>query len=417
MELDEQQIGELVNVFHKMGLEPKLDTSDDLKTWIHGMSQQQGPLLKTEDPLPPPPPPKESAVFPRFPKLSFFSGDRQGKDTTFDLWTYEVNCLIQDKAYGSEVISQAIRQSLRGEAARVAMRLGPKASTKDILAKLGSIFGTVQRREALMAQFYGASQGAEEDISAWGCRLEHLLSKVTEHHPVPLSEQDEMLRNMIWSGLIPGMKAVSGHKFDSIHSFDALRIALREIEYDMKSNLASAATALFKKPASVKMASVSDTVTRTDLDKLTSVVQDLCSQVSDLKHRQDSTFVNQQQFQNPASQPRLDAPYNQSRGDRKMFTRGVTPYYSQQSGPRRTSQYVDDTRPKTGMPTRNYSQHTSSFPDGNNFEDAGVTGYEYQEPVCYRCGYSGHIVLGCRVRVDHLRRPLNSRGLMRRGRP
>ena len=35
-----------------------------------------------------------------------------------------------------------------------------------------------------MAQFYSAYQGDVEDVATWGCCLEHLLPKVTEHHPI-----------------------------------------------------------------------------------------------------------------------------------------------------------------------------------------------------------------------------------------
>ena len=35
---------------------------------------------------------------------------------------------------------------------------------------------------------------------------------------------------------------------------------------------------------------------------------------------------------------------------------------------------------------------------------------------CYRCFEHGHVAIGCRTRVDHLRRqPLNSNGLPRQG--
>lgn len=57
------------------------------------------------------------------------------------------------------------------------MRLGPNATVNKIMYKLDSIYGTVEEKETLMANFYSARQQETEDISAWVCRLEDLLSK------------------------------------------------------------------------------------------------------------------------------------------------------------------------------------------------------------------------------------------------
>jgi hypothetical protein len=50
-------------------------------------------------------------------------------------------------------------------------------------------------------------------------------------------------------------------------------------------------------------------------------------------------------------------------------------------------------------------QHTTF--DGDIPPDQQVFDDDVREPVCWRCGQSGHIRAGCRVRLDHVRRPLN----------
>ncbi|XP_071112991.1 uncharacterized protein [Haliotis cracherodii] len=446
MEFKEDELEPVANLFRKLGMEPKDQSPEDLKAWIQGMAQQAGPLIEEEPSLhgqSVPPPGVEgkaqAVAYHQFPKLPLFSGDETGKDAPFDLWTYEVDCLFQSKCYTSDVIDQAVRRSLKGEAARVAMRLGSTASTKDLLSKLQSIYGTVRRRETLMAQLYSATQTEDEDVASWGCRLEHLLSQITEHHTIPMKEQDEMLRNMFWSGLKPTMKAISGHKFGSLASFDELRISLRELEYDMKRGLSKSETK--KCNVSAKMAIPVEPVSKNDLETLTSTIDQLRVEVSDIRKRQDTA----QLYQHQTFQARQDMSFGSNRrgkghareypphpapsgnnvhtrntyagneqrdestsaayhsgsyGDRRFQTR-----YEDRSSPKDYPSYAKDSRVGQG---RTKSTGAYSTPPYWDQED-------YQEPICYRCGYPGHIASGCRVRLDHLRRPLNWQGPMGRG--
>ena len=54
------------------------------------------------------------------------------------------------------------RRSLRGEAGHVAMRLDLDATVHDIILNLDRIYGSVDKREELLAEFYGSSQ--KEDL-------------------------------------------------------------------------------------------------------------------------------------------------------------------------------------------------------------------------------------------------------------
>ena len=84
------------------------------------------------------------------PRLPNFSGDKKSDDD-FDLWRYQVQCLIQEQ-YSEAVILLAIRRSLKGEAARVVMRLGSQANISDILNKFESIYGLVDKKQILMSK-------------------------------------------------------------------------------------------------------------------------------------------------------------------------------------------------------------------------------------------------------------------------
>lgn len=68
-------------------------------------------------------------------------------------------------------IRQAVRKSLRGEAARIAKRLGPEATVNQILQKLDDVYGEVNAGETLLAECYAAHQSKTEDFTAWRCSL------------------------------------------------------------------------------------------------------------------------------------------------------------------------------------------------------------------------------------------------------
>ncbi|XP_046566334.1 uncharacterized protein LOC124274986 [Haliotis rubra] len=438
MEFKQEELSGIVELFHKLGLQPKAEKPEDLKTWIQDMAKQEGPLQPSKLSAPPEPLGDESQVTakshvtasatasanPPYPKLPTFSGDLHGKDATFDLWTYEVDCLQQLSVYSAAVLEQAIRHSLKGEAARVAMCLGPKATIQDLLRKLQSIYGTVQRKEALMAQFYSAAQRDEEDVASWGCRLEHLLSKVTEHHDIPPLEQDEMLRNMLWSGLRRSLKSVSGHKFDSVSSFDELRIALREIVYDLRQGREPAPSSR-KQSASAKMATPSETITKSDLDTLTTAIHQLRTEVTEIKERQQqpahvfqhqASFLPQTQGYGPrhkhrgrgrgkdygCNQPQL--PPHGYGPPHKYSSSGAYPYPVPQ-GPQdaQAQTQVQQPQVQTPLPQESQGTFTHSGPQGYGYEQEQLASYptppqrRQNDVVCYRCGYTGHIAIGCQV--------------------
>lgn len=102
--------------------------------------------------------------------------------------------LLREETYKEDMIMQAIRRSVRGEASRILMRLGTGVDIETILEKFESVYGTVYTEEELLAKFYSAKQGESEDITAWSCRLEDLLSRVVEQRMISHHDSEEMLR-------------------------------------------------------------------------------------------------------------------------------------------------------------------------------------------------------------------------------
>ena len=282
------------------------------------------------------------------PRISIFSGSAKGA-TSFDIWRYEINCLKTH--YSENVIRQAIRRSLRGEASKAIMCLGPNASVTEILHKMDSIYGIVERQEKLLGEFYSAKQNDDETVADWSCRLEELLGKVDRISPIDLAQKDDMLRNVFWHGLCRPLKDTSGHKFDSATSFDELRIAIRQIECSHPVH--QPVQRLNKKSTHVDKA-------QHQSDK---VIKDLMREIDGLRSQ-----VRQMEAVHSSASEHVDVQH-----------------VSQQS-------HFD--------PYTHVQLHDEGIVD---YDEQGYD-YDYQEPVCYRCGQPGHIALGCRVRLDHSRR-------------
>ena len=67
--------------------------------------------------------PSSLTVSIQIPRISVFTGENTKGELSFDLWKYEVKCLLMDKTYSPDIIASAIKKSLRREASRVVMRL------------------------------------------------------------------------------------------------------------------------------------------------------------------------------------------------------------------------------------------------------------------------------------------------------
>ena len=189
-----EESGQLVSAFEKLGVKPTAATPEELEEWMLAHLKSKGKIQEEDsdeddsdeddpeerDKEKPAPTDKTASVSVQQqpPRLATFSGgkDAKGSDTTFELWHYEVKCLMQDKVYPRKLVLHAVRKSLRGEAGEVAMLVGEKATLEQILGKLEGIYGIVEPGENILSEFYAAYQGRDETVSTWGCRLESYLT-------------------------------------------------------------------------------------------------------------------------------------------------------------------------------------------------------------------------------------------------
>lgn len=217
-------------------------------------------------PVPPPrpPPPPRAAVYPsyldssyavthpRIPKLPQFSGEGRTGDCEFEVWKYDLNCLLRSGMYPHHILQEAIRNSLKGKARTVLLHLGEWASISDIIAELEAIYGNVATSERLKEEFYCTRQQPNETVAEYSLRLERLLTNA--NLDLDRQSKNDMLRNRLWSGLRDDeLRNVTRYKFESISDFNILRRELRQIEEDFKSHKSPPSTSV---PTSYSIPSV-----------------------------------------------------------------------------------------------------------------------------------------------------------------
>ncbi|XP_062571420.1 uncharacterized protein LOC134233469 [Saccostrea cucullata] len=362
-----------------MGIVPKADTPADLEKWmIAYLETKEGKFVKAEakEQQEHPQTEKQKKYIIQPPRFSVFTGnDKKGSETTFDLWIYEVQCLIRDKTHSDEDIAQAVRRSLRGEAGRVIMNLGPDANLNKILAKLTSVYGDIQERETILGEFYGTKQAKDEDVSSWSCRLENIMQKAIKIGAVNSAMADEMLHDMLYKGLKPELKAICHYEKERFKGFDELRVALRKLEKENEIDVGS-------RTAHVKQAVVQEK----------DEVQGMLKQITHRLNNLELQSRGRSQFRGSA---------NYRTRNRGCF-RGRNWSYPRRSEGEYRSQQQDQRDP---------SSTASTFSSQQN--------QQFAEVVCRRCGREGHIERGCRAHRDISGKPLtlNFSKSMRRGRP
>ncbi|XP_056017057.1 uncharacterized protein LOC130053684 [Ostrea edulis] len=242
------------------------------------------------------------------------------------------------------------------------MNLGVEATLSDILTRLDSVYGLVDRTEAILAEFYSARQKPTEDVSSWSCRLEDIMCKVRQIKDIDSSEKDSMLHNMLWIGLEPSLKNITRYLFDSIQRFDELRVALRRVEQEHKNDRDNPVE------------------NRNSMDQKTGKPKPPKRKKSvQNKDTSDSVIFNDMQISVNSD---MNNPIVNTQDNSETDIETVSASYVSHNSP-------------------NHSSWTASKHD--------------DEPVCFKCGQHGHIAIGCRVITHRKRRPYYTQESRKRG--
>ena len=198
-----------------------------------------------------------------FPRLPIFSGDT--KDTAFDLWRYEVECLRHEQTRETD-IQVAIRRGLKGQASRTLMSLGVGASVEEILTKFQSVFGPNETAQTILSRFFGLKQAETQSAGVFAARLEDTMLHAVQLGAVEKEKVEGMLCEAFGQGLRRETRLATYYLFPSKVPFTKLVFEVKMREEDQCRQVGTAAA-----------------VQASETDALKSLVLELRTELSALK--------------------------------------------------------------------------------------------------------------------------------------
>ena len=358
---------QLVKTLRELNLKPKADSKEDLDRWLKEYSSASA--VKVETMASPSIPPMSQP----FPKISTFYGDttvlKKG-EVVYDQWKYEVLGLRTSGKWPEDILLQAMRKSVKGEASKVLMRLGNEITFGEVMKKFESVYGIIESKEHILANFYSARQMESEDITAWSCRLEDLLSRAIDQHLVDKAKANDMLKAMIFTGMRPELKNICGYVVEKIDNFDELRVALRVLE---KEHLGEKHQTVTSHSGNVVEMQKEIDQLKGAMGEITSNLKTVTEQLKEVTATSNSGQLYRGNRQRGGSRGRSYS--SRGRGNAQL---GRSPQQQQENASKARNVSTGNVRGRG-----NYNQFLSGI-------------------FCYRCGQEGHYQYTCNIRTDHL---------------
>ena len=146
-----------------------------------------------------------------------------------------MNCLVKEGIYSAPLILLAIRRSLKGIAAGSLAYLLPFLFITFSKCLISCLALWSLQNNLLRSFIYAAKQKESETAGSWACRLQQLMSRVTNTGELTVSMGCSMLREIFSIGLcLEKIKTLTRHKFDSGASWTDLLVAVRVVEHEAK---------------------------------------------------------------------------------------------------------------------------------------------------------------------------------------
>ena len=109
--------------------------------------------------------------------------------------------MLKSKVYPDYIITQTIRNSLKGQARKVLSTLDPLTDSIGILSKLESLFGNVASGLSVLQEFFTAAQREDESVTTWGLRIEEILQRAIVKGEVTPERKNHLLKDKFWRSL------------------------------------------------------------------------------------------------------------------------------------------------------------------------------------------------------------------------
>ena len=272
------------------------------------------------------------------PYIGTFSGTDPipKNESSYEEWKLEIDCLRKSNMYDEYIVGQSLRNSLKGQARKVLVTMGPSAKLEQIMEKFESVFGNVASGESVLQEFYTATQRPDESIALWGIRIEEIVQKAIEKGHVTPLQKNSMLKTKFWRSLYnTELKNATRVHFESIDSFELLRRKVRAEEYEMAIN--KTATEKSLKAEDKNQSSTSSTLKLTSSNKVeaqqqlvqqdqnTKLLKDLMKRLESLESKMSNTYQyrprnrwNQGQWKSKKEGPNKDPVPKQPEPEKKQ---------------------------------------------------------------------------------------------------
>ncbi|CAC5407063.1 unnamed protein product [Mytilus coruscus] len=190
------------------------------------------------------------------PKIHLFSGEEKS-EVSFDVWKFEVKCIIREGNYSDTILLQCKRGSLKGKARGLLLSLPDGATPVHIIEKLDRVYGNVFSSEALLQKFYLETQKPGQSVADYGMILADIAQKAVEKGQINTQAKNDMLRSKLWSGLRdPLLKNASRYKYDTVENFDQLLKEIRSIELNLSNYASGSENEIQHQPAVVEQSGI-----------------------------------------------------------------------------------------------------------------------------------------------------------------
>ena len=244
------------------------------------------------------------------PKFDLFFGMKDKNKIEFDMCERQVLATATD--HSDTAITQAMLQSLKGQALMVTTTLPPNTCWKELLQALRIKYQSKAPYDVLMFQFYSTKMDTGEDCVSFGIRLEQKLNQVTLQYPDKISTASywNHVKGRFFHGLSPIVKANLRTEFQSGSDYCQLLDAARKIEAE---NMPVDSTTETNKPVNSKGkpkvgAITVDSTTSQQLSQLQGAVKGLTNLVKGVQLNTNTT----QASQNPNPGTGQPTPQNQN---------------------------------------------------------------------------------------------------------